>query len=165
MPKLFAAPKPGFRSPSWILFDTDTAYLVDKNGKRFCNEHESRYAGCALACFRQNIDGAYVVLDEATVTGPNKERWRYADLLSAKALFEGRPLKKQPQKPVLIPRGCKERFRELQTIPPREKGTRNSDAKTNFSVHLKGLFMSQRRVGRFVSRRKADWKSIRTFRY
>lgn len=49
MPKLFAAPKPGFRSPSWILFDTDTAYLVDKNGKRFCNEHESRYAGCALA--------------------------------------------------------------------------------------------------------------------
>lgn len=122
MPKLFAAPKPGFRSPSWILFDTDTAYLVDKVGATpiYCRQ---------------------------------------------RPFSEGRPLKKQLQKPVLIPRGCKERFRELQTIPPREKGTRNSDAKTNFSVHLKGLFMSQRRVGRFVSKRKADWKSIRTFRY
>ena len=57
MPKLFAAPKPGAKSPSWILFDTDTAYLVDKSGRRFCDEHASRYAGCALECFRRGIDG------------------------------------------------------------------------------------------------------------
>ena len=104
MPKLFAAPKPGDRSPSWILFDTDTAYLVDKNGRRFCNEHESRYAGCALACFRQNIDGAYVVLDEATVTGPNKERWRYSDLLTAKALFKGQTIEEAATKAGVDPK-------------------------------------------------------------
>ena len=88
MPKLFAAPKPGTKSPSWILFDTDTAYLVDKAGRRFCDEHASRYAGCALECFRQKIDGAYVVIDEATFKGLGAARWHYDTLLKEKALFK-----------------------------------------------------------------------------
>ncbi len=89
MPKLYAAPRKGMRSPSWILFDTDSAYLVDRGGKRFVNEHEARYAGCAVEAFRRHIDGAYMVFDEETFRGPNSERWQLAKIFAAGGLFKG----------------------------------------------------------------------------
>lgn len=108
MPKLFAAPKSGERSPSWILFDTDTAYLVDKAGRRFCDEHASRYAGCALECFRQKLSGGYVVFDEATFTGPNAQRWRYAALLEEKGLFRGETVEEAAERAGVDPKGLRE---------------------------------------------------------
>ena len=107
MPKLFAAPKPGVKSPSWILFDTDTAYLVDRSGRRFCNEHASRYAGCALECFRQKIDEAFVVFDEATFRGPQAERWRYAELLEAKGLVRGGTIEEAAARAGVDPAGLR----------------------------------------------------------
>ena len=114
MPKLYAAPKPGQKSPSWILFDTDTAYLVDKNGRRFCNEHASRYAGCALACFRKKIDGAYMVFDEAVFTGPNRKRWRFDELLAAGALFKGETIAEAAQKAGVSPEGLEKTLRTIE---------------------------------------------------
>lgn len=140
MPKLFAAPKPGDRSPSWILFDTDTAYLVDKFGRRFCNEHESRYAGCALACFRQNIDGAYVVLDEATVTGPNRERWRYSDLLTAKALFKGQTIEEAATKAGVDPKGLQRTLQRIADDAAAGKGDTEFGRKDKLFRALKGPF-------------------------
>ena len=108
MPKLFAAPRKGEKSAAWLLFDTDTAYLVDKSGKRFCDEHASRYTGCALACLRNKIDGAYVVFDEATFTGPNAARWRYADLLAAGGLVKGKTIEEAAQKVGIDPDGLRQ---------------------------------------------------------
>lgn len=108
MPKLFAAPRKGEKSASWLLFDTDTAYLVDKSGKRFCDEHASRYTGCALACLRNQIDGAYVVFDEATFTGSNAARWRYADLLAAGGLVKGETIEAAAQKVGVDPNGLRQ---------------------------------------------------------
>lgn len=108
MPKLFAAPKSGTKSPSWILFDTDTAYLVDRSGRRFCDEHASRYAGCALECFRRGVDGAHVVLDEAAFRGPDAARWRYDALLRDQALFRGETVEEAARLAGVDPAGLRE---------------------------------------------------------
>lgn len=113
MPKLFAAPRPGQKSPSWILFDTDTAYLVDRYGRRLCNEHASRYAGCALECFRQKIDGAFVVFDDAVFSGPNRSRWGYEALLKNGGLFKGETIAEAAQRAGVSPEGLE---KTLQTI-------------------------------------------------
>ncbi len=115
MPKLFAAPKAGQKSPSWILFDTDTAYLVDKQGQRFCDEHKSRYAGCALECFRQKIDGAFVVFDEKTFSGPNKNRWRYEELLSQKGLFKANTIEEAAAAAGISPDGLRKTLETIST--------------------------------------------------
>jgi succinate dehydrogenase/fumarate reductase flavoprotein subunit len=89
MPKFYAAPKKGTPGISWIMFDVDTAYLVGPNGKRFTNEHQSRYSGCALKMMSGNIDGGYVIFDEQTFRGGNRGRWRFDDALKGKGLFKG----------------------------------------------------------------------------
>ncbi len=113
LPKFFAAPKEGQVSPSWILFDTDTAYLVDQKGNRFVNEKEARYAGCALKCFHKKIDGAYVVTDEATVTGPNAARWRYAQLIENKGLFKGNTIEEAARAAGVDPEGLKAQIEKI----------------------------------------------------
>lgn len=122
MPKLFAAPRPGQKSPSWILFDTETAFLVDKNGRRFCDEHASRYAGCALECFRQKIDGAYIVLDEATFNGPNRNRWRYDELLKQKGLFKGHTIEEAAAQAGVDPAGLRQTIEAVNRDAARGKG-------------------------------------------
>lgn len=113
MPKLYAAPRAGQKSVSWILFDTDTAYLVDQKGRRFCNEHASRYAGCALECFRQDIDGAYVVFDEETFQGPNRRRWNYEGILASGGLVRGETVEEAARAAGVDPSGLR---RTLETI-------------------------------------------------
>lgn len=113
MPKLFAAPRAGQRSPSWILFDTDCAYLVDRHGRRFCDEHKSRYAGCALECFRQKIDGAYVIFDEKTFNGPNKDRWHFEHLLAQKGLFKANTIEQAAESVGIDPSGLRQTLEKI----------------------------------------------------
>lgn len=108
MPKLYAAPKKGLRSPSWILFDTDTAFLVDRRGKRFVNEHEARYAGCAVTAFRLKVDGAYMVFDEATFRGPNSARWQLEKIFAAGGLFKGETPEEAAAAAGVDPQGLRE---------------------------------------------------------
>lgn len=95
------------------LFDTDTAYLVDQKGRRFYNEHASRYAGCALECFRQNINGAYVVFDEETFQGPNRRRWSYEGILASGGLVRGETVEEAARAAGVDPSGLR---RTLETI-------------------------------------------------
>lgn len=113
MPKLYAAPKPSEQSVSWILFDTETAYLVDSRGRRFCDEHAARYAGCALECFRRNIDGAYVVFDEKTFQGPNRGRWNYEALLASGGLVRGRTVEEAARAAGVDPAGLKQTLQDI----------------------------------------------------
>ncbi len=107
MPKFYAAPQKGMRSPTWILFDTDTAYLVDAKGRRFCDEHASRYSGCAVKAYGKGIKEAFVVFDEATFTGPNKARWGYEALMKAGALYKADTIEEAAKKAGVDPAGLK----------------------------------------------------------
>lgn len=140
MPKLLAAPKSGTKSPSWILFDTDTAYLVDKAGRRFCDEHASRYAGCALECFRQKIDGAYVVLDEATFKGPGAARLRYDALLKEKALFKADTIEEAARLAGVDPTGLKKTIDQINRDAAAGKGDTACGRKDKLFRALKGPF-------------------------
>ena len=119
MPKLFAAPVKGVRSPSWLLFDTDSAILVDRKGERFVNENEARYAGCALAALREKREEAFVVFDEATFQGPNAARWRYAELLEAGGLFRDDTIEGTARKAGVDPEGLAETLKTLERDAPR----------------------------------------------
>lgn len=140
MPKLFAAPKPGTKSPSWILFDTDTAYLVDKAGRRFCDEHASRYAGCALECFRQKIDGAYVVIDEATFKGPGAARWHYDALLEEKALFKADTIEEAARLAGVDPTGLQKTVAQINRDAAAGKGDTAFGRKDRLFRALQGPF-------------------------
>lgn len=154
MPKLYAAPRKGMRLPSWILFDTDSAYLVDRGGKRFVNEHEARYAGCAVEAFRRHMDGAYMVFDEETFRGPNSERWQLAKIFAAGGLFKGRT-------PALIRRGFEKRLSALMPMRP-EALTANTAGAIVCFARSEGLFMCPRLLGLCASRPRAVWRSIQT---
>ena len=81
VPKFYTAPQKGTPAFSWLMLDTDTAYVVDKSGRRFVNEAQARYAGCALAMLRLGIDGGFVLFDEAAFSGPHAARWQFAKVL------------------------------------------------------------------------------------
>ena len=118
MPKLFAAPVKGVRSPSWLLFDTDAAILVDRKGERFVNENAARYAGCALAVLREKREEAFVVFDEATFRGPNAARWCYAELLEAGGLFRDDTIEGAARKAGVDPEGLAATLEALERDAP-----------------------------------------------
>lgn len=108
MPKLYAAPKEKVPGVSWILFDVDSGYLVDKKGKRFVNENEARYSGAALKALQLNLDGAHVLFGEDTFTGKNKDRWQYEKALAGGGLFKGATVEEVAVKAGVDAAGLKE---------------------------------------------------------
>ncbi|MDO4937061.1 MAG: FAD-dependent oxidoreductase [Sutterellaceae bacterium] len=88
VPKFYTATQKGVASFSWLMLDTDKAYVVDKTGRRFVNEPQARYSGCALAMLRLGVDGGYVLFDEETFSGKNAARWQFAKVLQEGGLVK-----------------------------------------------------------------------------
>ena len=88
VPKFYTATRQGIPNFSWMIFDTESAYAVNRNGRRFVNEHEARYSGCALTMLREKIDGGYVLFDDKTMNGVNARRWHFAEMLESGGLFK-----------------------------------------------------------------------------
>ncbi len=93
VPKFYAATAekgvPGF---TWMLFDLETAYLLDRSGRRFINEHAARYSGCSLKMFHERIDGGWVLLDEAAFTGPAARAMGFGKILENGGFFKSEDL-------------------------------------------------------------------------
>ncbi len=113
MPKFYAAPQKGTPGISWIMFDVDTAYLVGPDGKRFTNEHLSRYSGCALKMMSGNIVAGYAIFDEATFKGPNRERWQFAKALAGKGLFKADTPEALAEAVGIDPKGLRETIDQI----------------------------------------------------
>lgn len=114
MPKLFAAPDKGVLSPSWLLFDTDSAILVDRSGNRFINENAARYTGCALALLRNKREQGFVVFDEETFRGSNAKRWRFEELLRQGGLFRGDSIEEAARRAGVDPNGLARTIRAVE---------------------------------------------------
>lgn len=139
IPKFYAAPVAGKKAPSWILFDTDTAYLVGKDGRRFTDEHKSRYGGCALIAFSKNIKGAHVVLDEETFKGSTSSRWGYQRLLEEGFLHKGDTIEQAAIAAGIDPKGLSETLARIEKDSRNGKDTEYGRADSLFRP-LKGPF-------------------------
>ncbi|MDO5532619.1 FAD-dependent oxidoreductase [Sutterella sp.] len=89
VPKFWAATRKGTPGFAWMIFDTDSAYLVTRKGERIVNEAVARYTGCALKLLSVGEPEGYVLMDHRTVTGPNAARWRFDEVMKGGGLFRG----------------------------------------------------------------------------
>ena len=113
MPKLYAGPQKGTPGISWIMFDVDTAYLVTKAGKRICNEHVSRYSGCALKLLSTGNEVGFAIFDEETFRGPNRDRWGFEKALAKGGLFKAGTPEELAAKVGVDPKGLRETIDRL----------------------------------------------------
>lgn len=72
---------------SWLLFDTEVAYLVNEKGVRVTNEVAARYSGCALAILHTKSKAGYAVFDNQFFNGPAGERYKLKKALEDGGLF------------------------------------------------------------------------------
>lgn len=113
MPKFYACPKKGVPGISWILFDVDTGYLVNKQGKRMLNEHQARYSGCALKLMQTNTDGGYLIFGEDTFQGGNRNRWMFDKALAGGGLFRADSAEELAKKVGVDPEGLKQTINKI----------------------------------------------------
>ena len=74
------------------------------------------------------------------MTGPNKERWRYADLLSAKALFRGQSIEEAASKAGVDPKGLQRTLQRIADDSAAGKGDTEFGRKDKLFRALKGPF-------------------------
>lgn len=87
--KLYGGPEDG-RTPSvsWIIFDTQPAYMVNEKGKRLVNEVVGRYNGCALSLLRSKSKAGYTIFDNKTFNSSANERFGLTKALENGGLFK-----------------------------------------------------------------------------
>ena len=113
MPKFYACPDKGVPGISWIMFDVDTGYLVNKKGKRLINEHQARYSGCALKLLHTNTKEGYLIFGEDTFKGKNRERWMFDKALEGGGLFRADSPEELAKKVGVDPVGLKETIEKI----------------------------------------------------
>lgn len=113
MPKFYACPDKGIPGISWIMFDVDTGYLVNKKGKRLINEHQARYSGCALKLLHTNTKEGFLIFDEKTFRGKNRDRWMFDKALAGGGLFKADTPEELAKKVGVDPKGLKETIERI----------------------------------------------------
>lgn len=118
VPKFYTTPQKGTPAFSWLMLDTDTAYVVDKSGRRFVNEAQARYAGVHWPCCGSALTEASCF----SMRRPFQVRTPRAGSLqrSSKTAASGRPTqwRSSANFPAWMPAGSGKPLKRSIAMPP-----------------------------------------------